>query len=54
MTIMHTFRIICLERGEDMEFIDVATLFIGVAIIVAGGTIYAAIEKLTKALEKQK
>jgi len=37
-----------------MEFIEIATLFIGVAIIVAGGTIYYGLEKLANAIIKQK
>ena len=35
-----------------MELIEVATLFIGVAIIVAGGIIYAGLEKLADAMKK--
>lgn len=35
-----------------VEFIG--TLWIGVSIIVAGGTIYYALEKLAKVLDKQK
>jgi len=41
-----------------MELIEVATLFIGVAIIVgaciAGGAIYAGLQKVADAINKQK
>ena len=32
----------------------IATFFVGVAIIVAGGTIYAGLEKLADAIKKEK
>jgi len=34
--------------------IEFGTLWIGISIIVAGGMIYAVLDKLVKALEKQK
>ena len=34
--------------------IEFGTLWIGISIIVAGGMIYAVLDKLAKALEKQK
>jgi hypothetical protein len=46
-----------LERGEDMT-IEIATLVTGVLImvgaIIAGGAIYAGLEKLTEAINNQK
>ena len=47
------FSIICLKRGEIMTF-DFGSIWIGVSIIVAGGMLYAVLDKLVKALEKQK
>ena len=45
------------ERGEEVT-IEIATLATGVLImvgaIIAGGAIYAGLEKLTKAINKQK
>ena len=37
-----------------MSLTEVATLFIGVAIIVAGGIIYAGLQKLADAMNKQR
>ena len=44
--------------GEEMEIIEVATLFIGVAVIVgaciAGGAIFAGLQKVADTINKQK
>lgn len=46
-----------MEGGEEMD-IEIATLIAGVLImvgaIIAGGAIYAGLEKLTNAINKQK
>ena len=53
MKIAYYFSMIYLERGENMTF-DIGTIWIGVSIIVAGGMLYAVLDKLVAALEKQK
>ena len=40
------------KRGEKMTF-DIGSIWIGVSIIVAGGMLYAVLEKLVKALAKK-
>lgn len=40
--------------GGEKLTIEFGTLWIGVSIIVAGGMLYAVLDKLAKALEKQK
>lgn len=34
--------------------VEFGTLWVGISIIVAGGMLYAVLDKLVKALEKQK
>ena len=47
-----------MQGGEEMEIIEIATLFIGVAVIVGacivGGIIYAGLQKVAEAMNKQK
>jgi len=42
-----------MDGGEEMT-IEFGALWIGISIIVAGGMLYAVLDKLVKALEKQK
>jgi hypothetical protein len=42
-----------LVGGEKLT-IEFGTIWIGISIIVAGGMLYAVLDKLVKALEKQK
>jgi len=42
-----------LVGGEKLT-IEFGTIWIGISIIVAGGMLYAVLEKMAKALEKQK